>query len=105
MRWHGILRVINDYRVCSVRVKQHEEEVRVRPERNGSHPLFRWTMAGSFRETIGHESSETDMSRIDNADWDWFPNHIIHHPSLVLLFYSGAGIEHGISMTTTEELK
>merc|ERR1719162_314933 len=62
--WHDILRVLVNYRVRAVRVKQHDGGgARVRPERSrfGLGPrtervertlLFRWTKASSLRELL-----------------------------------------------------
>ena len=98
MRWHDILRVLDELSCCAVRVKQHDGEVRVRydpngalwsdcPERNASYaPSLPMDQGQQFAETIGYESSRTeDTCRIGIG-----PRSISIILLLVLLFYSGA---------------
>ena len=71
-----------NYRVRAVRVKQHDERNRIERvcgTRTTERPLPMDRTTGSFRETIGHESSRTDTS-----DWDWFPD---QYPSSFFAYY------------------
>ena len=85
-----------NYRVRAVRVKQHDERNRIERvcgTRTTERPLPMDRTTGSFRETIGHESSRTDTLLIGIGS-----PIIIHHPSLVLFGYSTErGYHTGIS--------
>ena len=89
MRWHDILRVINDYRVRAVRVNSTRRRCAYvpngtlggGPERNAhapSLPIDRTTTT-VFVKLYSHESSRTDTS-----DRDWFPD---QYPSSFLTYY------------------
>ena len=97
VRWHGILRVINDYRVRAVRVKQHNGEVLcacVHPERSALVGLPRTERVVRTLSSDGPRPAVCGnyWLRIKQdggyvPDRDWSPIHI-HHPSFVLFGYS-----------------
>ena len=98
-----------NYRVRAVRVKQHDGEVLcayVHPERSVLVGLPRTervvrtlssdgprpAVCGNYWLRIKQDGYVADRA----ADRDWFPDYIIHHPSLRII----AGISHsGISTT------
>ena len=85
MRWHGILRVINDYRVRAVRVKQHDgggaRTFRTEHSERNAH-------APSLPMDHGRQFSGNYWSRIKQdgyfADWNWFSD---HYPSSFFAYY------------------
>ena len=76
MRWHDIRRVLDDYCVRAVCVKQHDGGARTsqterfgrQPQTERTHPLFRWNQ----RQLVCAKLTANESSRTDTSDWDWF---------------------------------
>ena len=84
MRWHDILRVLDDYRVCAVRVKQHEGEAYVPNGTLGGAPKGTrpsLPMEPNDRDSFWETNPVNESSRTDTSDWDWF----LQSVSIILL--------------------